>query len=161
MQQQTYSSREAATVVNVDPTTIQRAIVRGELAAERGGTSKQARYRISRESLAAWAVENNLTFNTGNGHTVDPATGEVLESPAEKAVAARARLEGYESAQLGPVSVVDGEITPEPAVPVSNVAAVVLPPAASVSADRLALLAQLVKAGHFEAAQLVIGAWGL
>jgi excisionase family DNA binding protein len=145
MQQQTYSTIAAASAVNVNPTTIQRAIQRGELEATRRGSSKQARFRITADALAAWAATNDLTIRTANGHQVDPATGEVLES-----------------AQLGPVVVVEGEVVPMPAAPaVSNVAAVVLPPAASIAADRLSLLAQLVKAGHFEAAQLVLGAWGL
>jgi hypothetical protein len=145
MQQHSYSTIAAARAVNVNPTTVQRAIQRAELKAERHGTSRQARYQISPESLAEWAAANGLTITTGNGQ-VDPATGEVLEQPAE---ALEVRDAGIAFPEFGK------------AEPVSNVAAVVLPPAASVAADRLSLLAQLVKAGHFEAAQLVIGAWGL
>jgi hypothetical protein len=146
--QQHYSTIAAARAVNVNPTTVQRSIQRGELKAERHGTSRQARYQISPESLAEWAAANGLTITTGNGQ-VDPATGEVL---GPLTIAER---EAEQAAQA------DESLAPAPLALESNVRAVVLPPAASVAADRLALLAQLVKAGHFEAAQLVLGAWGL
>jgi hypothetical protein len=148
MQQHSYSTIAAASAVGVNPTTVQRAIQRAELKAERHGTSRQARYQISPESLAEWATANGLTITTGNGQ-VDPATGEVL---GPLTIAER---EAEQAAQA------DESLAPAPMAVESNVRAVVLPPAASVAADRLSLLAQLVKAGHFEAAQLVISAWGL
>jgi hypothetical protein len=155
MQQHSYSTIAAASAAGVNPTTVQRAIQRGELKAERHGTSRQARYQISPAALAEWAAANGLTITTGNGQ-VDPATGEVLES-AQLAEDRSLRING----RFGPVAEIDGEVVPMPAAPTSNVAAVVLPPAASVAADRLSLLAQLVKADQLEAARIVITHWGL
>jgi hypothetical protein len=148
MQQHSYSTIAAAKAVNVNPTTVQRAIQRAELKAERHGTSRQARYQISPESLAEWAAANGLTITTGNGQ-VDPATGEVL---GPLTIAER---EAEQAAQA------DESLAPAPLALESNVRAVVLPPAASVAADRLALLAQLVKADQLEAARIVIAHWGI
>jgi hypothetical protein len=155
--QHSFSSRGAAAFVggDVDSTTIQRAIVRGELEAEKG-PSKQSRYRISRGALTRWAAERGLAVVGDNGSRIDAATGEVLEdaepTPIVKATAARARLAG-----------VAPKVEAEPET--FNVAAIVPSPAAriadSVSSDRLALLARLVREGHIEAAQLVVEAWAL
>lgn len=166
--QQILSSREAAAQLgDIDPTTIQRAIGRGELPATR--TRERAPWRIQREDLLSWAAVNGFTVKNGNGQAIDPATGEVLErtgdaelgrivasEPADRALAAKQRLAGVQP------DVAAAERPEAPAARIeSNVGAIVLPPAVSVAADRLALLAKLVKASQFEAAQIVVEAWAL
>jgi len=164
--QQTYSSREAADALagDVDSTTIQRAIQRGELAAAKAGKHRQSPFKIAHADLLAWAAARGYSFVNGNGDRVDAATGEVLESepsPAARAVAARQRLNGVAPAlETDEAAAPDAEPAAAPVAPrvESNVARVLLP-GSSVAADRLALLTRLVKAGHLDAAQLVIEAW--
>lgn len=165
--QQNYTSREAAALLagDVDATTVQRAIQRGELVATKAGKHKQSPYRIERADLLTWAADKGYTIVNGNGDRVDAATGEVLEtepSPATRAVAARQRLNGVKPAAVvaDEAAAVGAEPPAAPVAPVieSNVARVLLP-GSSVAADRLALLTRLVKDGHLEAAQLVIEAW--
>jgi excisionase family DNA binding protein len=163
--QQILSSREAAAQLgDIDPTTIQRAIGRGELPATR--SRERAPWRIQREDLLSWAAVNGFTVKNGNGQAIDPATGEILEvdaedeapvSLAERALAAKQRLAGVQP------DVAAAERPEGPAEPESNVAAIIMPrsAASSIAADRLALLAQLVKGGHFEAAKIVVEAWAL
>lgn len=93
------SSREAARIVDVDATTIQRAIASGDLPAARH--RDRAPWRIQRSDLLTWAGANGYAAVNGNGERIDAATGEVLE-----------HAQAYESAQLGPVTVVNGEVTP-------------------------------------------------
>jgi excisionase family DNA binding protein len=152
LMQQILSSREAASLLDVNGTTIQRAIQRNELAATR--RKAHGMFQIQRADLIEWAAKNGYAVRNGNGDRVDAQTGEVLEadaSPAELAIEARARLEGLRE------PIAEAEAEAEPAAPISNVASVIL--ADRVANDRLALLSKLVTAGQFEAAQLVVEAW--
>lgn len=173
-----YSSNQAAAMFggDVNPTTIQRAISRGELLASKGPHA-QSRYRIAHTDLMTWAAARGLSVLNGADERVDAATGEVVEpeSPAERAMAARQRLAGVRKPEapaeapevLEPVT--DGALANHPdfefvkaapaAAPVESNVARVLLPAANVYADRLALIVKLVRDGHLEAAQLVIAAW--
>lgn len=160
------SSREAARIIDVDATTIQRAIARGELNASR--PRDRAPYRIQRSDLLAWAAANGYAAVNGSGQHVDAATGEVLESeaPAEAstpiaaATAARARLAG----------VVPGRVTIEPLVEVSeppigngrlvtNVERVLLPSADAGLLEAARRLVQLPESPElWQALRAVLGA---
>jgi hypothetical protein len=149
--QQILTSREAAKVLgDIDPTTIQRAIGRGELAASR--PRDRAPWRITIQDLTLWAASNGYTVQNGNGDKVDPSTGEVLEAPVAEVLETEAPELPAAPSKNGSN---DGSKIE------SNVAAVIMPPATSVAADRLMLLARLVKAGQFDAAQIVVEAWAL
>lgn len=139
--QHSYSSREAADLfgADVDATTIQRAIKRGELAAHKSGPHRQSPFVIDHADLVSWAAERNLAMVNGNGDRVSVATGEVLAAdeqptPIVRATAARARLAGV-PAGFEPVT--DGALANhpdfefvKPAAPAaSNVARVILPSA--------------------------------
>lgn len=173
--QQNYTSREAAALFagDVDSTTVQRAITRGELAASKSGKHRQSPYRIERAELLRWGADRGFSLVNDAGDRVDVATGEVLDpdaepTPAEKAAAARARLAGLrvpvaaagdpELARIVASEPALQEIVAVPAPVASNVARVLLP-SPSVAEDRLQLLSKLVSGGHVEAAQLVIEAW--
>lgn len=106
--QQNYTSREAAALFSgdVDSTTVQRAIVRGELTATKAGKHKQSPYRIERDELLRWGAERGFALVNDAGERVDVATGEVLDpdaepTPAQKAVEARARLDGISPVAWG------------------------------------------------------------
>jgi hypothetical protein len=143
--QQTYSSREAAELFGgeVNPTTIQRAITRGELPATKGPHA-QSRFRVAHADLMAWAGTRGLSVVNGNGEHVDAATGEVLEPEAIADHAVKPAAQLKQNGAAAPTE--------------SNVVAALLP-AANVYADRLALIIRLVRDGHVDAAQLVIAAW--
>lgn len=123
------STREAARYIDVDATTIQRAIARGDLNASR--PREHAPYRIQRSDLFTWAAANGYAGLNGEGERVDLSTGEVLAADA-------APVGAYESAQLGPVEVVAGEVTPIAA--------------ATAARARLAGVAPVVRDGQFAAA---------
>lgn len=166
MQQQVLTSREAAKALgDIDPTTIQRAIGRGELAASR--PRDRAPWRIALQDLAVWAASNGYTLQNGHGDAVDPSTGEVLEPAESEAPTVEDEAE-LPAPAAAPVSIAARSIGARqrlagirPAAAPIESNAVVLPTATSVSADRLGLLAQLVKAGQFEAAKIVVEVWAL
>ena len=100
------SSREAGRLLDVDPTTIQRAIGRGELNASR--PREHAPFRIQRADLLKWAADNGIAALNENGERVDITTGEVLaadeptstpEPTENRVVDARARLAGVKLEQ--------------------------------------------------------------
>lgn len=79
-QQNTYNSSEAARLLGVNNTTVQRAIQRGDLAGTR--PRDRSPFQIERAELLRWAAANRYTLHV-NGGQIDPATGEVIEQLAE------------------------------------------------------------------------------
>lgn len=164
--QQNYTSREAAALFagDVDSTTVQRAITRGELAASKSGKHRQSPYKIERAELLRWGAERGFSLVNDAGERVDVATGEVLDpdaepSPVEKATEARARLAG--------LRVPDARDDEDgfPVAPVaSNVTRVLLPSADAgllEAARRLVQLPESPELWQALRAVLGVGAWGV
>jgi excisionase family DNA binding protein len=103
-QQNSYNSSEAARVLGLNNTTIQRAIQRGDLNGTR--PRDRAPYIIERDELLRFAIANGHKLHADTGELIDPSTGEVLEqlpeapTPIVAATAARARLAGVAPVEL-------------------------------------------------------------
>lgn len=137
-QQRSYNSSEAARLFGLNNTTVQRAIQRGDLLATR--YRDRSPFSIDRAELLRWGATQNYKIQGPDGQLIDPATGEVVEAVEETGGA----VEAYESAQLGPVTVVNGEVTPLPA------------PAARVQTNVSRVLLPSADAGLLEAARRLV-----
>lgn len=126
-QQKSYNSSEAARLFGLNNTTVQREIQRGELIGTR--SRDRSPFRIDHAELMRWAIAKGHMIHRDDGALIDPATGEIVDP--EPTDAEKANIAAYESAQLGPVTVVNGEVTPLPATrgTAVNVSRVLLPSA--------------------------------
>lgn len=158
--QHSYSSREAADLfgTDVDATSIQRAIKRGELIAHKAGPHRQSPFVIEHEDLVRWAGERGLPMVNGAGERVNVATGEVLadgEQPMTRVAAARARLAGV--TPRGDAEPALREIVTLPnGAHETNVARVVLPSAESGLLEACRRLAALPESPELWAAMRAV-----
>lgn len=165
--QHSYSSREAADLfgADVDATSIQRAIKRGELTARKKGPHPQSPFVIEHDDLVRWAADRGLPMVNGAGERVNVATGEVLAegeqpTPIARAAAARARLAGVVApapgVELWPGTVAGADVPPSPARAESNVARVVLPSAEAGLLEACRRLAALPESPELWAAMRAV-----
>jgi excisionase family DNA binding protein len=158
------SSREAGRVLDVDATTIQRAIVRGELNASR--KREHSPYRIQRSDLLAWAAANGIAALNAEGERVDVSTGEVLAdnepatapAPPVNVADARARLAGVPAGQFANADYTREPRFDSPRVAESNVAQILLPSADAGLLEAARRLVQLPESPElWQALRAVLG----